>query len=603
MPSREKCLFSQSKKYHWFVYCDFQPMRKLLYIVLSFLLLASCAGQRRHNTALRRAQAILNDAPDSALTLLDSMEAFSSEFSRGTLMRWQLLRAQAQNKLYIPFTTDSVMKEVANYYDGHGTSNERMAAHYLLGSVYRDMGEAPAALHAFQRAMECADTMSASCDYRLLAKVYAQTGLIFNRLYLPSEALQCFSTAACHAMRAKDTLLALNFLQQAIISHYEMGHRGKVVILSDSIHRLYMDRGKTADAAHTLSTAILTVLQDGDTARAYRYLQFVEDNVNEEQFLNDKGWAVFHAYKGKYALLKGRKAEAEIWFRRLMEEDEGNPGLRVFAYKGLRDVYRERHLPDSMMKYAGLYCDANDSSNVFTHREVVERLQSQYQYERWRQESLRNEEKVHKRNRLISALFFCLLGLCGFAYGWYQWHEERNKRKLMEQVIRYQTLKETLRMAKEDLRKMSVEKKGKETLLREKEETISILRQQVEAYDAIPYEVSQDTSNALQSITDKLHQMASRAEKASVLQLQNLRKAFYAAEPLWKMKTDDNSYKMNVREENICILIRLCFSSSEISVLLGLSPQALSNQKKRLLSHLFHIEGKASDLNDMIAKL
>ena len=255
------------------------------------------------------------------------------------------------------------------------------------------------------------------------------------------------------------------------------------------------------------------------------------------------------------------------------------------------------------MKYADLYCDANDSSNLFTHREVVERLQSQYQYERWRQESLRNEEKVHNRNRLISALFFCLLGLCGFAYGWYQRHKERNKRKLMEQVIKYQTLKETLRMANEDLRKMSVVKKGKETLLREKEETISILRRQVEAYDAIPYEVSQDTSNVLQSITDKLHQMASRAEKASILQLQNLRKAFYAAEPLWKMKTDDNSYKMNAREENICMLIRLCFSSSEISVLLGLSPQALSNQKKRLLSHLFHIEGKASDLNDMIAKL
>ena len=576
---------------------------KQLYMALFVLLLASCGGSGRYDGALRRAQSVLNACPDSALSILDSLAPVAPSMSRPTLMRWQLLRTQAQNKLYIPFTTDSVMKEVADYYDGHGSPNERMTAHYLLGSVYRDLGEAPAALHVFQRAMECADTMSAGCDYSLLAKVYGQSGQIFNRLYLPSEALQCFSTAACHAMRASDTLLALNFLQQTIISHYELGHRREVVTLSDSIHRLYMDRGKTADAAHTLSTATLTLLQDGDTARAYRYLRFVEDNIKEEEFITDSCWAVFHAYKGKYALLKGRTAEAEMWFRRLLVFDDGNPDLRVFAYKGLRDVYKERHQPDSMVKYAGLYCDANDSSNLFTHREVVERMQSQYQYERWRQESLRNEDRVHRRNRFISALLFCLLGLCGFAYGWYQRHEERNKRKLTEQVVRYQSLKETLLMANEDLRKMSIEKEGKDTLLREKEETINNLRREVEAYDAIPYDVSQDTSDALRSITDKLHQMASRAEKASALLLSSLRKSFYAAEPLWKMKTESSSYKMSSREENICMLIRLCFSSSEISVLIGLSPQALSNQKKRLLWHMFHVEGKASDLNDMIAKL
>ena len=47
------------------------------------------------------------------------------------------------NKNYVPFSTDSVMQEVADYYDHHGPPNERMEAHYLLGCVYRDMGEAP----------------------------------------------------------------------------------------------------------------------------------------------------------------------------------------------------------------------------------------------------------------------------------------------------------------------------------------------------------------------------------------------------------------------------------------------------------------------------
>ena len=63
------------------------------------------------------------------------------------------------------------------------------------------------------------------------------------------------------------------------------------------------------------------------------------------------------------------------------------------------------------------------------------------------------------------------------------------------------------------------------------------------------------------------------------------------------------AYKTNLREECLCTFIRLGFSSSEISILLGISPQALSNQKKRLLKRLFGKDGNASDLNEYIVKL
>ena len=522
--------------------------------------------------------------------------------SQATRMRWLLLRTMAQNKLYVPFTTDSMMKEAVDYYNQHGTAHDRMTANYLLGSVYRDMGEAPAALHAFQQAVENADTLSADCDYTLLAKVCAQMGLIFNNQYLPSEALRCFNMAASHAIRANDTLLALNFLQQTIVSHYEMGHRHEVMRLSDSIHRLYTERGKMVEAAQTLSTAILTALQIGDTASAHKYLRFVDGNINEEQF-NDRRWAVFRAYKGKYALTKGFTDEAEMWFRRLLDGEDDNPDLKVFAYKGLRDVYQKRHQPDSMVKYAGLYCDVNDSSNLFTHQTVVERMQSQYQYERWRQESLMNENRVRHRNRLIAAMCVGLLVLCGCGYGWYQRQEEKNKRTRMEQIIRFQNLQDTHRKAHEELGKMRAIKNDMEALLRQKEETIQGMEQQIMAYDALPYDVGQSKNDALKTITDQLHQIASKAEKASTLQLQNLRKTAYSAEPLWRPKIQAFDYKMSLRDEHVCLLIRLGFSATEISVLLGLSPQALSNQKKRLLANLFHVEGPASELNDKLAGL
>jgi lipopolysaccharide biosynthesis regulator YciM len=50
------------------------------------------------------------------------------------------------------------MLAVADYYDRNGTANERMEAHYLLGCVYRDLGDAPRALTSYNNAVDCADT-------------------------------------------------------------------------------------------------------------------------------------------------------------------------------------------------------------------------------------------------------------------------------------------------------------------------------------------------------------------------------------------------------------------------------------------------------------
>ena len=56
-----------------------------------------------------------------------------------------LEEARQQNSNYIPFTSDSTMKQVVRFYDRHGNTVEKMLAHYLLGCVYRDLGDAPMA--------------------------------------------------------------------------------------------------------------------------------------------------------------------------------------------------------------------------------------------------------------------------------------------------------------------------------------------------------------------------------------------------------------------------------------------------------------------------
>ncbi len=66
-------------------------MKRLSYIITLILILAACAGSGRERAALDAAQAVINDRPDSALAILDSLEPSSNEFPRSTLRRWQLL--------------------------------------------------------------------------------------------------------------------------------------------------------------------------------------------------------------------------------------------------------------------------------------------------------------------------------------------------------------------------------------------------------------------------------------------------------------------------------------------------------------------------------
>lgn len=89
-------------------------------------------------------------------------------------MKHQLQKLQAQNKAYIPFTSDSIAKQLTKYYDTHGTTNEQATAHYLLGCVYRDLGEVPHATDCMLTAIEHADTTKSDCDYNLLSTIYGQ---------------------------------------------------------------------------------------------------------------------------------------------------------------------------------------------------------------------------------------------------------------------------------------------------------------------------------------------------------------------------------------------------------------------------------------------
>ena len=200
----------------------------LLLPILSLIL--SCSyNDKQVDLAITKAEELLDVSPDSSLAILDKVDSLKTKWRTSQQMRYELVRAQAQNKAYINFSTDSVLLEVVDYYDTHGTANERMTARYMLGCAYRDMEDAPRALECFIDATEQADTTSADCDYNTLFRIYAQIGDLYQHQDMPDMAQEAHRRFSEYALKAGD------------IYHYIRGKENKNVEFGAKCNNILID--------------------------------------------------------------------------------------------------------------------------------------------------------------------------------------------------------------------------------------------------------------------------------------------------------------------------------------------------------------------------
>ena len=128
-----------------------------------FCCLTACSSRDRYPEAMRQATRCLEDQPDSALCYLSSLDATIGKEAEETRMYHALLKLRAEDKLYIDQTSDSLITRIVAYYDRYGDADKRLEAYYMLGRVYRTLGDAPRSLRAFQTALEIGEG-SARCS-------------------------------------------------------------------------------------------------------------------------------------------------------------------------------------------------------------------------------------------------------------------------------------------------------------------------------------------------------------------------------------------------------------------------------------------------------
>ena len=537
----------------------------------------------------------------SALAMLDSLEPSSQGFSQTTLRRWQLLRLMAQNKCDTVFRSDSLQLILADYYDKNGTPNERMLSHYLLGRAYVCMGDAPQALRSYQNAAECADTTLKECDWRQLCIIYMQEGFLFFKQYLPKEALASYDEAERIANRCGDKYLLLNALNQKIPAYHELSDIPKVDSITALVHHGFDEMGEKELASRSLATSLYYHIKANDTVKARGQINYLLSHIGREKIETLHEWASFNAYLGNYYLLVHKTDSAELCFRKMLMNDN-RLQIKVFAYHGLMDVYQEKGCPDSVYKYTNAYCNANDSSNFFKYGRQLEDINSLYQYDHMEKKMLLSEASSQKKTIILTIVILVSAALLISFYLIYRHKQILSKHKLVMQATRYNDLAEMHHLMSQDMDAMKEEKFDLIYSLEEKDKQLSALVKRMEEYGAVVRHHSSEDPEASE-VFKLLHKKATSGKKATTNELQSMRGVVSERASEYAERLKEMDYKMGFKEENICYMIRFGFSASEISVLLGLSPQSLSYFKRKLLDKLFHVDGKASDINDFLCNL
>ena len=381
------------------------------YIFLFLATLMACTEYGEFERRLATADSLMNHGQaDSAFRMLCGMNVEAESMPDALQMRHLLLRSNAQNKVDSLFTSDSIGNVLVEYYDQHGTPNERMLAHYMKGCAYRDMGDQPATLRCFNDAVAAADTSMTDCNYDQLSIIYGQIATIFDRRAMPDNSLQAYEMAECYAWMIKDTNRVLTFWGNKSNVLLNQGKIKEGLRIKEAAAEGFRNMGDRQKAARVLGLCIKWYARQGEFDKAKDAMDNYE--AHSGYFLEngdiEPGREDYYHIKGTYYLEKGQLDSAEHFFRKLKNNSK-TVNSQYLAAWGLSQLFKKQGISDSVAKYAYLGDVLGDTLYSEQTAENLQNAQAMYNYARHQENALRKEletkdMEISRRNWIIAGV-------------------------------------------------------------------------------------------------------------------------------------------------------------------------------------------------------
>ena len=576
-------------------------MKIILVIILYIGIVSACTKKPIYPEAMSQAIRCVETSPDSALLYLNSLSpaTFQAE-PKETRMYYDLLKIKANDKLYHEQTSDSTILEIVRFYDEYGDLHKQMEAYYYLGSVYRDLGDAPRAVKAFLHATELGEN---TMEYGLMGKAYGQICILLDLQSIYDEAERAGKKELEYALLRNDSV-AVGYSLRNIARIFHDRHE-----LDSALH-YYMEgyeKGAMRIKNIILSEVPWIYYDKGEPEQA-KSLIFELFNKGRYSYNN---WLLL----GRIYAQEGELGKAHDCFNTVLTE--GSLFQIQGAYQGLSELEARRGNLRAALAYAKQSLAYQDSINQWKQTEAVAKIQALYNFQAYEEENNRLQEANNRHQRWLLLLTCGLIVLASGGYLYYN--------RLLHKKARILRLARTARMLNE------LAYSNSSTLMEDERQMIKNLQtrsQQLENEKSYLHKRLQEVENDLSSYTQLekkgvkeakipphvlsfrsseiyhiFHQWNETSAKITAEQWEELRTAIDLTYPRFTDRLLTLYPKLSEVELQICYLIKISLPLKTIAQMLSRSNSAITNARIRLYKKLKGKDGKAEFFDQFISDL
>lgn len=170
-------------------------MKHLLAIILSILLLSACGESERNSQLLSRAETVMEDSADVALTILrDSIDTttLSTERSRAI---YAVLLSQALDKNYIDIASDSIIAPAVKYFDDDDDPHYAMLSNFYYGKTLLNQNKLSDAIIACNKATDYAKELN---DDFYMGLIYGVIDDAYHKTHNHNECIKYAKLSYSH---------------------------------------------------------------------------------------------------------------------------------------------------------------------------------------------------------------------------------------------------------------------------------------------------------------------------------------------------------------------------------------------------------------------
>lgn len=515
-------------------------MRHTLFLTL-LLFLSSCADSNL-SSVMNRAEALCDSHPEESLALMQTIDTRKLS-GKKQHARYGLLYTQACYKNYVPSESDSLIQAAADYYEAYGTETEQFYAYFYLGAVQLELGRLNEASRSLIKANNHSDVID---SHFFKAQVYSHLAKVNSLLHCSDEET--------YARRA---------YQEYLLGGYDAYvHNAMLLMAEAKYHAHDFDSCRIwADSALQLSTSL------SDTASIHdAYRQKINSALLARSFYEAD--SLYQLSFGRYqmrasgqdlsrmALIAAHRSDASEAQRLLgmaakLRTDYNDS---VYYYANAYNVYKQLRNYEKQLAYQDSLLIHEDHLLKEASRHTALAAERDYAL------SMRQKAEFQQQRLLVIAVFSVLVLFFLLCSMYFYIKKQKTQMKLQEERL-----------------------KNLEIKLAQNKEAIA---------GGLARLKSSPIFAAVSSCKD--HNLNLKADV-----WEDLAQGFRLYLPTFE-KTITDFHPLSETEWKVCMLLKLGFSPSDLSILIGKSPSGISSIRSRLYEKAFHKKGAPTDWDAFI---